>query len=485
MIANITSRTLHLALAGLLVAGLAPSNANAAATITIVNNDGAGEGFNDPTPVAPVGGNTGTTLGQQRLNAFQFAANIWGATLDSSVTIVVLANFDPLTCSATSAVLGSAGPRTVWRNFPNAPLSDVWYNAALANKMAGEDLLTATDDPDFHQDIRARFNVNLGNAGCLTGSPFYLGLDANHGTGVDLVAVLLHEFGHGLGFISLVDEETGEALEDEGVASPGIYDTFLYDNTLGKTWPEMTNAERVQSAINTRRLAWNGPIVTAAVPSVLSLGTPQLSVTAPSSIAGTYAVGAAAFGPQLASPGVTAEVMPVPSPAAGAGCAPFSALDRAAVNGRIAMIDRGVCGFVVKVKNAQDAGAVGVIIADNAAGSPPAGLGGADPTITIPSVRITLADANTLRTVLRFRSRTRSGVFATLGVNALVYAGADVAGRALIYNPNPVQPGSSISHWDTSAFPNLLMEPAINGDLTHLLGPPKDLSYQLMKDIGW
>src|SRR5262249_60190992 len=30
-----------------------------AATITIINNDGAGEGFNDPTPAAPVGGNPG------------------------------------------------------------------------------------------------------------------------------------------------------------------------------------------------------------------------------------------------------------------------------------------------------------------------------------------------------------------------------------------------------------------------------------------
>jgi hypothetical protein len=41
-----------------------------AATITILNNDGAGVGFNDPTVVAPGGGNLGTTLGQQRLNAF-------------------------------------------------------------------------------------------------------------------------------------------------------------------------------------------------------------------------------------------------------------------------------------------------------------------------------------------------------------------------------------------------------------------------------
>ena len=37
-----------------------------AATITILNSDGAGEGYNDSTPAAPVGGNTGTTRGAQR-----------------------------------------------------------------------------------------------------------------------------------------------------------------------------------------------------------------------------------------------------------------------------------------------------------------------------------------------------------------------------------------------------------------------------------
>ena len=76
-----------------------------AATIVIVNNNAAGVGFNDTTPVAPVGGNTGTTLGQQRLIAFQAAASIWGATLDSNVTIVIRSQFTALTCTATTATL--------------------------------------------------------------------------------------------------------------------------------------------------------------------------------------------------------------------------------------------------------------------------------------------------------------------------------------------------------------------------------------------
>ncbi len=63
------------ALAFAAICGLGAASANAAATIVIVNGDPAGVGFNDPTGTAPVGGNTGTTLGQQRLNAFQAAAN--------------------------------------------------------------------------------------------------------------------------------------------------------------------------------------------------------------------------------------------------------------------------------------------------------------------------------------------------------------------------------------------------------------------------
>src|SRR5512139_2411921 len=88
---------------------LSVAGASSAATIVIQNNDAAGEGFNDPTAKAPVGGNPGTTLGAQRLNAFTYAASIWAARLSSPVTILVAAEMNPLTCNVSSAVLGSAG----------------------------------------------------------------------------------------------------------------------------------------------------------------------------------------------------------------------------------------------------------------------------------------------------------------------------------------------------------------------------------------
>jgi hypothetical protein len=219
--------------AAALVAALAHS-AHAAATITIINTDGAGEGFNDATPAAPVGGNAGLTIGQQRLNCFQQAANIWGATLTSTVTIQIRAAFNPLSCNATSAVLGSAGPRFVELNHPSLQFQNVWYHEALACKQAGVDL-TPPRAPTTGSDINAQFNSNLGNVGCLTGSGWYYGFDHNEGALIDLLAVLLHEFGHGLGFSTVTSGSTGNYLNGPPVA-PALWDRFLYDETTGLHW---------------------------------------------------------------------------------------------------------------------------------------------------------------------------------------------------------------------------------------------------------
>jgi hypothetical protein len=448
----------------LIVGIIAAPSAFASVTIVIENGDAAGVGFNDTTPATPIGGNGGTTLGQQRLIAFQTAASIWGATLNSGPTITVHATWVSLTCTTNSAVLGSAGAATIWHDFPNRPFASTWYGAALANALSGTDL-----DPSG-AEINARFNINLGTTGCLDGSGWYYGLDGNHGSSTDLVAVLIHEFAHGLGFQTYTTASTG--VQNQGL--PSIYDYFLKDNSTGKIWKDMTDAERAASAINTNNLAWIGPQVTSDAHGLLA--SPSLKVNSPASIAGNYQVGTADFGPALSSPSITAGVVQALYGAGATdGCSPITN----AVSGKIALIDRGTCTFVTKVKNAQAANAIGVLIADNVAGSPPPGLGGSDPTITIPSVRITQADGNTIKAQLA------SGVNVTLFLDSSVAAGADSSGHPLMFTPNPFQSGSSVSHWDTSAFPNQLMEPNISGDLSHTVTPPKDLTASLLKDIGW
>jgi hypothetical protein len=61
------------------------------------------------------------------------------------------------------------------------------------------------------------------------------------------------------------------------------------------------------------------------------------------------------------------------------------------------------------------------------------------------------------------------------------YAGADSTGRLLMYAPNPYESGSSVSHWDTSASPNLLMEPNVSSDLNSNV----DATLPAFRDIGW
>jgi len=101
---------------------------------------------------------------------------------------------------------------------------------------------------------------------------------------------------------------------------------------------------------------------------------------------------------------------------------------------------------------------------------------GSDPSITIPIVRITHDDGLTLKSALLL-----GGVNATLRVDPALHAGSDAADHVRIYTPLPYQTGSSVSHWDVSATPNLLMEPALNPDLSS----EPDLTLPAFADIGW
>lgn len=222
--------------------------AHAVATITVVNLDGAGEGFNDPTPFTPAGGNPATTLGEARLIAFQHAAFLWGSSLTSTVEIKVDARMDPLPGDAFSAVLGQAGATTVHRDFLNAPVANTWYPQALANSLHGADLDPGTSD------IGATFSSGV-DGPILGGTDWYYGLDGNSGGDIDFVSVVLHELGHGLGFQTFANLATG-------AKAFGRNDTYLLNlechGAVPSGYGAGTDAQRVACNIDDPDLHWLG-----------------------------------------------------------------------------------------------------------------------------------------------------------------------------------------------------------------------------------
>lgn len=467
-----------------------------AATIKIQSRDPAGYGFNDPTPVAPVGGNMGTTLGQQRLNVYRYVADVWEKNLKSDVEIVVSAGWENLNCTATSATLGSASPWNLWHDFPGG-VPGTWYPQALANKLAGVNLTEGNPDDGTgygNVDIKTQFNARLGQPDCLAGSPFYLGLDGKAGDKVNFAATLLHELGHGLGFsVMSVHTPTGLRINAEYTAYtadglPSIWERFMYDNTAKKTWLEMTPAERAKSAINPLQLAWTGQNSVAGAAMLAPL--PVVKSSSPAGVVPTAPYSPSPFGPALPGNALLGALATITTQAGelGDGCSPFNAANAAAVKGKVAIINRGGCNFTLKVINAQNAGANAVILVNNVAGT--FTPGGADPAVRIPSVGIQQADGAALRAAVAaakpYGTRAAPGVVtASLTIDPNRKAGADALGRPLLYTPNPLIGGSSVSHWDVSASPNLLMEPNISDDLTLQVVPPKDLTLPLLKDLGW
>ena len=121
-----------------------------------------------------------------------------------------------------------------------------------------------------------------------------------------------------------------------------------------------------------------------------------LLVDTPASIAGNYLAGYATFGPPLEPTGVTGDVVLVDD-GVGTATDACEAITNA-VAGSIALIDRGTCAFTVKVKNAQDAGAIAAIIVNND-GDAYLIMHGTDPTITIPATSLGQIDGQLLRSV--------------------------------------------------------------------------------------
>jgi|GEM_PF-4083408 len=371
---------LDLTLPALQDLGWHPGSAN----ITLRILDGANTGFNDPQ------------RGAERLAAMRFVAQRWAAVLGSSVEINVGVSFQSLPCSQGSGVLAQAQAIYIFEDFPGAPLPNTWYHGALAESLSGQNLsLEDTPNNPDAPDIIAQFNSRIDQECLSGGTGFYYGLDGNVPQGrISFVNVALHEVAHGLGFASLSEPRSGQLVD----GMVGIYDRQLFDTDLGRGWHQMTPGERVTSAVNTGGLVWSGPRVNAQAPGLLA---PSLVVriNSPVQVAETFAVAPAQFGPRVPAGGLQGDL------ALGRdGSSEPSLGCNALVNGgeiasRIAVLDRGICNFTVKVRNAQDAGAIAVIVVNNVAGTP-IPMGGTDPSIVIPAVHMSQEDGRRLQDAL-------------------------------------------------------------------------------------
>jgi hypothetical protein len=152
-----------------------------------------------------------------------------------------------------------------------------------------------------------------------------------------------------------------------------------------------------------------------------------VTIDASSSAAGSYEAAGASFGPDPTRQGLSSEIVLVGDGSASPnqGCSPLVGFPA----GAIALVDRGTCSFVQKANNAQAAGAVAMIVANNVVGLP-TNLNGTDPNITIPAVHVSQDVGSTIKAGLPASGEIASnlGQYATAAID-YPPLGSDAAGN--------------------------------------------------------
>lgn len=189
--------------------------------------------WTDSTAATPVGGNPGTTLGEQRQNALKYAVQQITQALQPPVPITIHACWDHIGGSATSAVIARASPATFLVDEPVyggyvLPQRYTWYSITEAVRIGGAaqcGLVGGSCGGTSNEEVDAVFNADIGSASIIGGRPYYFGYTADPSSfSIDFVSVAMHELTHGMGFLGLTntDDTLGPIGAKAGIASSSI-----------------------------------------------------------------------------------------------------------------------------------------------------------------------------------------------------------------------------------------------------------------------
>jgi hypothetical protein len=160
----------------------------------------------------------GSSWPEDAKTAFEYALDIWGNYLQSTIPIAV----EAIWTEREENVLGSAGPTRIVQLTSGAE-PNTWYSIAQGSAMAGQDIKDQIDEEDY--DIVVNMNCEFPD--------WYFGTDANTPQGmIDFVTVVLHEIGHGIGFIGSMSADEDNQTGSYGLGQsndPIIYDRFNKD----------------------------------------------------------------------------------------------------------------------------------------------------------------------------------------------------------------------------------------------------------------
>ena len=122
--------------------------------------------------------------------------------------------------------------------------------------------------------------------------------------------------------------------------------------------------------------------------------------------------------------------------------------------GAIVVIERGSCSFSTKVRNAQAAGAVGVVIVDNEAGGPTVmAQDGTANQPTLPAVMVSHADGAGIRKCAGLAATIDSSAPAIFPARRVAASGTDL--------DNPMNLGGAVLALGAATNPSATVDPAI------------------------